>query len=336
MTEHPPRIPALAVTGASGFIGRAVVERAVAEGAAVRGLVRRPEAVAELAKLGAEPVRGDLSQPGATRGLVAPGATVIHAAARVDLWGSRAAFEAATVAGTRHLLDEALPQRPARFVYLSSAGVYMGQTGRGPYSAARTRPRLPRHHFYSRAKLAAEQLVRQRCEAAGVPWTILRLGFVYGPGARSLCAQIETAVRRGQLRIIGSGDNRLATLYIDDAVAAIMTAAAHPAAVGQVFDVASSEPVTQRQFIDGMAEALGYSRVTASVPMWVALAAGVAAENLGEWTGRRPPFTRVSVELMGRPHDLDCTAIERKLGWRPGVPFAEGMQRLAAWLAESR
>src|SRR3990172_329473 len=112
------------VTGGTGFLGEALVRLLVPRAEAVRLLVRRSEDEQRVRSWGAEPVRGDLDSSSGCAGLVRPGDVVFHAAARVDLRGSFADFCETTVEGTRRLLEQALPQGPARFVYVSSGAVY--------------------------------------------------------------------------------------------------------------------------------------------------------------------------------------------------------------------
>jgi nucleoside-diphosphate-sugar epimerase len=319
-----------AVTGATGFLGRALLPRLVAEGGEVRALVRAPGDAERIGQLGATPVRGDLASPAGCAALVRRGDVVYHAAARVDLTGAWPDFVADTVETTRHLLAAALPQRPSRFVYISSAGVYVGSALAGPVSADRVSARPAAYNYYGRAKLLAEELVRAECERAGCPWTILRLGFLYGPGNRPLLRRIVPLLQRRRLFIIGRGDNQIAALYIDDAVDAIVAAGRHPAAAGRIYDVASPEPVTQRQFWDGVADVLGLPRCRRHVPYAVARVTAEISELWARVRGTTPAVTRAMVALMVAQQLVDAGAIGRELGWRPRVSFAEGLRRWRA------
>jgi nucleoside-diphosphate-sugar epimerase len=317
-----------AVTGGSGFFGGALVRALRERGDHVRALVRRAEAAAELAALGAEPVIGDLTDPGGCGGLVAEGDVVFHAAARVDMSGRWEEFQRVTIGGTRCLLASALAAGASRFVYLSSGGVYEPDSGQPNLCAERTAARPRSYNFYGRAKLAAEELVRAECERAGCPWTILRLGFLYGAGNRALWNHFGPLARQNKLFIIGSGDNRIATLYIDDAVRATILAGERPEAAGQIYDVASDERVTQREFIDATTHALGLPHCGRRVGRRVAL----FGAWLIEWLSRREAhISRAMVALMSQDQVMDAARIRVELGWRPEVSFAEGMRRTREW-----
>ncbi len=313
-----------AVTGGTGFIGGPLVRMLVDRFDAVRVLVRRPQDDDRIRSMGAEPVRGDLTVRGGCDELVQPGDVVVHAAARVDLVGRWPAFRHTTVEGTRELLGSALPRNPARFVYVSSAGVY------APESLA-TVPRAdpPSYNLYGRAKRQAEDLVRSKCERAGCPWSIVRLGFCYGPGNRALLRHLVPRLERGRLPIIGDGQNRIATCYVDDAARAIVLAATVPAAVGRIYDVASDETVTQRQFYDATADALNLPRTRRRVRRRLAYALAFVADMAGKVFRFDPPLTRSMVILMGVDQVLNADPIRNELGWRAEVDFEEGMRRVA-------
>lgn len=323
-----------AVTGATGFFGQFLVRRLVASGTAVRALVRRPEDSAVIRELGATSLLGDLDSPAGCAGLVQTGDVVYHAAARVDMTGSWANFVAGTIDTTRHLLAAALPLRPQRFVYISSAGVYVRPPRARVVSADHAPARPSSYNLYGRAKLAAERLVRESCDQAGCPWVILRLGFLYGPGNRALLRRIVPLLERGRLYIIGRGHNRIATLYVEDAAEASQVAGTHAAAAGRVYDVVSDEPVTQWDFWHGTTDALGLPRCRRRVPYAVAQVAAALSEWWARLSGTTPAYTRAMVALMGADQAVDAGALRRELDWQPRVSFAEGLRRWRA--AEGR
>ncbi|MBI4578223.1 MAG: NAD(P)-dependent oxidoreductase [Planctomycetes bacterium] len=323
-----------AVTGGAGFLGQALLRLLAGRGGAVRALVRNPKDEPRVRERGAMPIPGDLTVPGACDRLAEPGSVVFHLAARVDMAGRWAEFQRHTIDGTRNLLASVLPRRPARVVYASSAGVYLHPRVRPPVSADRTPARPWRGNPYGRAKLAAEELVRTQCDRAGVSWTILRLGFLYGPGNRAILSHFVPLARAGKVQIIGRGDNRIASLYVDDAAEALVLAAAHPAADRQIYDVASDEHVTQTDYLNGTADAMGLRRPSRHAPARVAMIAAAVVEWLARLTGGSPPFTRSVVMLMGADQQVDCARITRDLGWRPKTRFADGVAVMTQWHRE--
>jgi len=323
------------VTGGTGFVGSHLIESLCAAGVPLRALVRSAAAGAAITATGAETHVGDLDHAETLAGACDGCDVVFHAAARVDIAGSSDEFNRTTVAGTAALLDAARRAGARRFVHVSSCAVWHPDQFRADVLTEETPPRTPpRWSRYGRSKLAAEQLVR---EAAPPPheWTIVRLGWVYGPRNRSYQQYYAPMLRARALRLVGRGDNPLAMIHVRDVVAVLCRAAEAPAAAGRVLIAANPEPVTQRQFLDALADGLDAPRVTSSVPYRIAF--GIAA--LCEWFRFAPfqgGFNRNAIALSGLPQRIDCTATQRLLDWRPQIPFATGAAETIQWLRESR
>ncbi len=324
----------LVITGATGFVGRALLRRAVSEGHCLTALVRRAADFAALAAPFVRPVLGDLEQPASLRNLVCAGDVLVHAAARVALNAHPNDYLRDTVRGTQHLLEAALPRCPARFVYISSLGVYAAPSAGQVVCNAHTPAQPAAYNHYGRAKLAAERSVIAACDRAGIPWTILRLSVLYGQGNHTLHNTLTSLRRRGRLFLVGSGENLLATCAVDDAADAVLTCAAHPATARQILDVASDEPISQRTFINTTLQALGLAPVTRSLPRPIAFAGAAFAEFAGGILRRRALLSRASIDLMGSHQQIDCRPL-RQLGWQPHLRFADVMQRVAHLQAEA-
>jgi len=321
----------VALTGGTGFLGQALIRFLVPAVEQVRALVRRPEDENRMRSWGAVPVRGDLLVPAGCNGLVGKGHTLIHSAARVDLTGTLAEFRETTVEGTRRLLAVALPSQPSRVVYVSSAVVYSPAAQGAPMCAERTPVEPASFNYYGRAKLEAENVVREQCDRAGCPWTIIRLGFLYGPENRAMESHFMPLINKRWLFIVGSGENRIATLYIDDAARAVVLAATSPAAANRIYDVASDEPVTQCQFMDGTCDAMGLPRSRQQVGCGLAHFASGAVDLFSRVTGVKFSFSRAMVALMSADQVVDAGRIRTELGWRPEVTFEEGIRLTRQW-----
>lgn len=322
----------IALTGGTGFLGQALIRFLVPVAEQVRVLVRRPADEDRLRSWGAVPVRGDLVVPGGCDGLVGNGQVLIHSAARVDLTGTWAEFRETTVEGTRRLLASALLRQPGRVVYVSSAVVYSSSGQGTPMCAERTPVEPASFNYYGRAKLEAENLVREQCDRAGCPWTILRLGFLYGPENRAMESHFLPLIKRRWLFIVGGGENRIATLYVEDAARAVVLAATRALAGNRVYDVASDEPVTQCQFLDGTCDAMGLPRPRQQVgSLRLARFVSGAADWFSRLTGKKFSFSRAMVELMSADQVIDAGRIRAELGWRPEVAFEEGIRLTRQW-----
>ena len=168
------------VTGATGFIGSVLVRDLIAKGHAVRALAMPGENVSSIQALGAEIVRGDLTDPAGIRGICDGIDTVFHCAARVTDWGTRKQFYGAIYSATENLIREAAG-KSARFVYISSIAA-MGM-GRHLAGVKETDPTRKSGVYYNDAKADTEALVMSFHNAGTISCTVVRPANVTGPGS---------------------------------------------------------------------------------------------------------------------------------------------------------
>src|SRR5215208_7466216 len=183
------------VTGGSGFIGGALIERLVAEGNPVRALARSEEAAARVESLGAEPVRGDLGD----RGSLAAGAvgcdTAFHLAARLGEWGPWEDFERGNVTGTRNALAACEQAGVRRFVHCGTEAALMA--GEPLVNVDETAPRRPDSKaLYSATKARAEEAVLA-ASREGFETLSVRPRFVWGADDTTLLPNILAMVEAG-------------------------------------------------------------------------------------------------------------------------------------------
>ncbi|MFQ5430683.1 MAG: NAD-dependent epimerase/dehydratase family protein [Phycisphaerae bacterium] len=320
------------VTGGTGFVGSHLVEQLLAAGDTVRALVRPGSRRAHLAALGVELIEGDLDDSDSLRRACRGCETVYHAAARVEMVGTRQEFHRTTVAGTERLVAAAAEEKVRRFVHLSSCGVYHPRL----FAAGQVideftpTPEPPRWFPYGRAKLHAERIVRERCPP-GLEWVIVRLGYLYGPGNRTMRTHVEPAMRDSIMMIIGDGRNEMALVYVADAVRAVVLAGRSPQAAGQILIAGGDEHVTQQQYFDALADGFGLPRVTKHIPYRVAFLFGWLGEYVVRSGPRRAVLRRAAIALTGLPQRVRCHHTRGLLGWQPVVRFDDGMRRAFEW-----
>ena len=263
----------LAVTGATGFLGRAVMLELAVRAIPARCLVRPGAAL----PAGAEVVRGDLADRGALVELVRGSAGVLHLAA---LMGSmnEAQLDAVNVLGTRDLLEVAAASGVARFVLVSSVAA-----GR------------PEHGPYSRSKARAEDVVRTGPIAS---WVIVRPPVLVGPGS-----QVEQTLRRlGRLPLVPviGGAALLRPVHVEDAAQACVDAALEPAAAG-TWTLAGDQSLTFPALSRQILRQLGSSARPVALPGGLALILARVAERVLA----APPLTVEGVRavLAGSPQE---------------------------------
>lgn len=325
------------ITGATGLLGSHIAESLVARGERVRALVRPTSDTAFLTQLGVELVTGDLHDPDAIRRAVAGVGVVYHSAAHVGDWGKWPLFQREVIDATRNVLDACGPAGVGRLVYVSSVAAY-GHPGRTGAPITEDDPlgqKLYRFRdYYSRAKIAAEELVR----AAGPLAAVVRPSWIVGPRDRTSLAPLFAAIRRGMVSIVGRGDNFVNIVAAADVADGAIRAGTAPAAAGGVFNLCSEGEITQREFFATLTAAIGRKPIRRRVPHWMAYSAGVLGEVVGTAIGikRSPYVTRHSVSLISRPTRFSIARAREQLGWEPRVGAREGLRRALAWWAEKQ
>lgn len=321
------------VTGATGFIGRHLVARLLAQGAAVRALVV-PEEVPTARWTGpVEVVAGAITDRAAVARAVAGAGTVFHLAAVVGDWGAEAWFQRVTVGGTWNLL-QAPGAATARLVLASSIVVYGDQIPRRvcdedqPFGRALG--------AYSRAKQAQERLAWQVARERRLALSVVRPANVFGPGSRPWVIALAAQLRQGLPALIDGGDFNAGLCYVENLVDLLLLAATHPAAVGRVYNGCDEAPITWRQYVIDLAR-LAQTAPPRSLPG--GLAYGAAAVCEGAWRllrlPGRPPVTHESRNLVGAHHRIPITRARTELGFTPRVTYAEAMAAVGASLQQS-
>jgi nucleoside-diphosphate-sugar epimerase len=315
------------LTGGSGFIGGALIERLRSEGWEVRALARSDAAEAAVRERGASPVRGDLGDADALEGGSVGCDVCFHAAAKVEDWGDPADFERLNVAGTANVIAAARAAGVRRLVHVGTeAALTAGQALVGADEGAPLRPDSP--FLYSSSKAKAEQLMRD-ANGDGLETVVVRPRFVWGRGDTTLLPAIVDLVRSGRFRWIAGGRHLSDTTHIDNTVEGLWLGATR-APAGGVYFVTDGEPVVFREFVTQMLATQGVDVPDKSIPAGVATAAAVAAE--GTWRLLRrpgaPPLTRFAVWVSSKECTLDISRARAELGYAPVRTREEGLDEL--------
>jgi nucleoside-diphosphate-sugar epimerase len=313
----------LFVTGARGFIGRALLERGRASGWEVAGVDRDADP-------GIGVVAGDTLEPGAWSDLLAGTDVLVHTAAIVSNSAPADAIWKVNVLGTRRVLEAAAAAGVGRLVHLSSVAAFGFDL---PEAADETHPVRPNGNTYVDTKIASEQVVLQAHAAGEIECTVIRPADVYGPGSRPWTVLPVQMLRAGQFLLPASGRGRFSPVYIDNLIDGLMAAIESDAAAGQVFTIGDGPPVEAREFFGYYAQMLG------GVPLRMLptpLAVGLAG-SVGTVYGLLGKETEASAETMrmlARNGGYSIEKARRVLGYEPRVDLDEGMRRCEQWLTE--
>jgi nucleoside-diphosphate-sugar epimerase len=305
------------VTGATGFVGRAVTARLGSTPMArVRGALRAP---ARPLVSGVEPLIVDDLSPTADWTAALRGVdVVVHTAARVhvmhdDASDPLAEFRRVNVGGTTQLARQAAAAGVRRFIFISSIKVNGEETRPGLAYTADDAPAPV--DPYGTSKHEAEEALRELSRRTGMEVVIIRPVLVYGPGVKGNFRSVVRWVDRGVPLPLGAVDNRRSLVAIDNLVDLIATCTKHPAAANQSFLVSDGEDLSTTDLLRRTAAALGKPSRLVPVPVRVLQA---AARVLGKQS--------VAQRLFGSLQ-VDIAKTRQLLSWTPPIAVDEGLRR---------
>ena len=330
------------LTGGTGFLGSYIAEAALAAGHELRALARQSSDVAHLESIGAEIARGDLGAAASLKAGAEGCDIVIHAAAKVMDWGPWDEYYEETVNATRRVFDAAVTAGVTRAVHISSVAVYGKESvlggdvdeSQGPVAE----DQLPQWYYYGRAKSLAESLAMEYHRTGTLRMSVVRPAWIYGPRDRASLPRVLSMLEDGRMQVIGDGTNILSLTYAANVADAVLLAATRDEAIGEAFNVSNDSDVTQRQYVDALADMLGVPHVTKQIPYKTALTAAMVLETVhrGLRLKRRPFVTRQGVQLVALPSRFTTDKIHHTLGWEPRISFPEAVEHIQAWWAAER
>ena len=331
------------VTGAGGFLGKAIVERLLAHGetdlrcmlrdtSKARGLEeiasRYPEAKLEFVTVNLR----NLAEIGRA---VAGCEIVIHAAAALK--GSPAEMFMDSVVASRNLLEAVVNEvRPIRVVLVSSFGAMgVAEMRRGAMIDESTPLEWhpEQRDVYSHSKLRQEQLFWEYREKYGFELVVLRPGVIYGPGGGHFSNRVGLSLF-GRFLHLG-GNNLLPLTYVDNCAEAIVVAALYPGANGQVYNVVDDDLVTSKQYLSLYKDRVKPVR-SVPVPYFALMWGSRMVERYSERSRGQLPaiFTPYKTRAMWGGNQFSNAKL-KSIGWQPIISTHEGLERaFAAFRAE--
>ncbi len=314
------------VTGASGFVGGAIMGRLAGQHA-VLGLSRSSRSDEAIRRRGGTPVRGDLLSlaPGDLPGCDA----VIHCAAYVEAWGTRDDYWQANVDGTDRVLGAARAAGARRFVHISTEAVlWRGQHLRNIDETHPYPDSTP--YLYAETKAEAERRVIAANCMTEFETIVVRPRFVWGPGDQTIVPEARAMVEKGAFVWLDGGRAVTSTTHIDNLVHGVVLALERGRG-GEIYFVTDGPTTDFKSFLVPLMAAYGVALPDRSVPSWLVRPVAALIENT--WRALhlkgRPPLTRHAVDLLCCDCILRDEKARRELGYAPVVTIAAGLQALA-------
>ena len=321
MTTDQPGRKHIAITGATGFVGRRLLHRLQLAGHEVVEIGRTPStpdaAFFKVDDIGADTDFGDV---------LTSCDAIVHLAARVHLMRDEAAdplaaFRSVNLHGTVNLAAQAAKAGIKRFVYASSIKVNGEHTSGQPYAESD----VPSpQDSYGVSKWQAEQALHDIGRQSGMEIVIVRPPLVYGPGVKANFHRLLRLVEQGWPLPFAAVSNRRSMIYVDNLADALVDCVQHSAAVGRTYLVSDGEDVTTPELIRKLASAMGRQSRLVHVPVdWLRTLAGAI--------GKRDQIERLTQSL-----EINSTRIRNELDWQPPYTLQQGIDETVRWYLNSR
>ncbi len=324
----------IAVTGANGFVGSAVLKHLAARGRHVRGIMRKTGDARRLEGSGLEIVHAHLGDETSLARALEGCGQVVHCAARSLDWGPLSSFREANVEGTRRLARAAARSGTRRLVLISTANV----AGYGRRNLTEeidgTRIRFP----YSRSKLEGEVVARGECALSGIELVILRPSAVYGPGDWKWSYEMVHRLANSTWPLVNKGSAVLTPVYIKNLSSAVELALEAGDMCGRAYNITDGVTVSWLELCEKIAEALGGPLRVKSYPFFIAYPVGLLSEVVGTLfnTNHGPRLTRYRIIRSSRDFHYSDERARRELGYAPDQRMDRHLAETVRWYRSVR
>jgi nucleoside-diphosphate-sugar epimerase len=314
----PPNHSRILVTGATGFVGQALLARLQNSGRPVRAALRTS---ASVCAAGEKVVVGHIGPDTDWQQALQGVGCVVHLAARThvlddDSADPMAAYRDINVLGSIRLAQQAVAAGVRRLIFLSSVKVNGETTGLRPFTESDVPAPLD---AYGITKAEAENALRRIGAETGMETVILRPPLVYGPGVKGNLLRLLDLVHRGVPLPLASIRNQRSLIYVDNLADAIATCIDVPAAAGSTYMVSDGEDVSTPALIGKLAAAMGKSpRLLPCPPALLTFGAAML--------GKRATALRLTGSLA-----VDSSRIRQDLGWQPRSSLDQGLNAMVRW-----
>lgn len=305
------------ITGANGFVGRALCAKASTYPLSIKGAVRSTQSLAaDMDSVQISTLDGNTDWGNALRGIN----VVVHLAARVHVMNDHssdplAEFRKVNVDGTLNLAKQAASAGVQRFIFISSIKVNGESTPLGQPFRADDIP-MP-IDAYGISKREAEDALRLLASDTGMEVVIIRPPLVYGAGVKANFHSMMHWLNKGLPLPLGAIHNQRSLVALDNLVDLIITCIQHPAAANQTFLVSDGEDLSTSDLLRRMAMALDKPARLLPVPAWL-LSCGAGL------LGKRAVAQRLCGSLQ-----LDIAKTRQVLNWTPPVSVDEALRKTA-------
>jgi dihydroflavonol-4-reductase len=327
------RIGPVLVTGASGFVGSAIVQAFASAGYPVRALVRRSSPRTNLIDSACEITEGDLRDRNTITAALAGVRYLVHAAADYRLWAPSAdELLQVNVEGTRVLMEEALRAGVERIVYTSSVATLALRADGSPADETRMLGAEQAIGTYKRSKVLAERVVQDLIETSRLPAVIVNPSAPIGPRDIKPTPTGRVIVQAAAGRMPAFVDTGLNLAHVDD-IAAGHLAALERGRIGERY-ILGGENVLLRQMLAEIARNVGRRPPRVKLPLGLMFPLAWGSEAVARLTGVAPFVTRDALQMARYHMFFTHEKARRELGYYPR-PYQQGLADAIAWFRKA-
>ncbi|MEM6845250.1 MAG: NAD-dependent epimerase/dehydratase family protein [Bacteroidota bacterium] len=314
------------VTGGSGFVGQNVIPILISNGFDVYAIARSDKSAKFVEKLGAKPVKDNLTAlTETTKNALRECEYVLHSAAHMDFTYDPEPFMKLNVEATQNLLNLSKQAGIKKFIYISAAPVVPGS----PIiklTEDKAQKGLPKA-LYPRTKAIAERKVLEANSKDFITLS-LRPPAIWGPDNHHFEDLLQN-VKNGKWRWIGGGEQILSTIHVKNLASAILSAV-NSTEGGEAYFVTDGERRSMKSFFKDMLEAQGLNPGDKILPLWVASFVANTAEVVWKTLNltSRPPVAPLMIRLMGKEFSVSDEKARNLLGYKNAISIDEGIEEL--------
>jgi len=314
------------ITGANGFIGKALMARFSDMGWGTVGIDLHADAPRNVHA-------ANLMEPSAWQEHMVGCCLVIHTAAVVSNTADWDETWEINVRGTKLLIDVATDAGVDRFLHLSSVAAF-GFTFE--WCIGEDAPLKPMNNVYVDSKIASEHTVLKAHASGRIKTTIVRPCDVYGPGSRPWVVIPLETLKGGLFVLPAKGLGRFSPVYIDNLIDGLVLAATKAEGAGQVFTIGDGVDLSSKDFFAYHERFANKKGSVKSLPSWLANLLAALVQYSSRLTSQRSEIGRGTMDMLSRRGSYDISKAQRLLGYQPAVDLEQGMKLTEQWLVDNK
>lgn len=305
------------VTGATGFIGKALLKRLIQDGHSVKAIAHKTSP--DLHEKNLTYVKGDITDYETIKSIVSDVDIIFHCAAIVKDYGSKKQFFKVNVEGAKNLA-KACNKNLKMFIFISHIQYEYKQFS----------------NYYSITKQKAEQYLIKKYKKENFPVAIIRPGNVYGPGATTWVLRPLKAIQKNRITLVDHGNGIFLHTYIDNLIDSLISTMNTPKMIGESINITDGDnSTTWVTYLNDLAKIAGKKKINRNLSIGMAINIGRLSMFLYKIFRITPIVTPSAVSIFTNTEKISIKKAEEIIGYKPKINYNEGMKRVNKWLCDN-